>query len=144
MSRDMSLLDAADQSANIDAINEYIAGTQPLNDKARKLQDEWLLFYRDLGWYSKSLDPDNGDKAFNMRNEFMRANATKEELPKVNQFLSKTPVINPVTGKPTGANASGDRPLPKEPLIPTMYKAIAVAAGAVVATLVGLKKLHIL
>lgn len=145
MSRDMTILDAADQSANIDAINEFISGTQPLNDKARKLQDEWIVFYRNLGWFSKSLDPDNGDKAFNIRNEFIRANvASKAELEKVNQFLSKTPAINPVTGKSTGANAAGDRPMEKEPLIPTMYKAIGVAAGAVVVTLVGLKKLHIL
>ncbi len=135
---------ASDQAANIDAINRYIAGTQPNTAKARKLQDDWLIWYGNLGWYSKGLDYDNEKIAYNMRNEFIRANADISEMDAVNAFLAKSPIINPVTGRPTGANATGDRPVEKPPLIPTMYKAIAVATAAGVSVLVVLKKIHIL
>jgi hypothetical protein len=137
-------LNATDQAANIEAIDVYISGAVPINSKAEKLRDEWMQWYTGLSWYQKHMDEALAAQAFNKRNEFMRANVPKEELPQVDAFLKKVPAIDPVTGKVNHVTTTGDRIVPPTPLIPTQYKLVAAATGAAVTVLVVLKKLRIL
>ncbi len=140
-----AVISASDQAATIDAIHTYIAGTQPGNGEARKIQNDWLAWYGQLSWLQKNTDDTIALEAYNRRNAFMRANATNNaDLQKINNFLKGVPVVNPVTGKPTLADANGDRVIPPKPLIPPQYKVVAVATAAGVAVLVLLKKLYII
>lgn len=140
-----AMIEGENQEKNLAAIHLYIMGNNPLNSSARKIQDEWVTWYGPLTWYQKNFETAIGAKAINRRNAFMRANVqSSEERDKVNEFLKKVPIIDPVTGKPTLATSTGDRIVPPEPLIPTTYKVVAVATAAGVSVLVLLKKLHIL
>ncbi len=139
-----AVLNATDQAQNIDAIDVYITGAVPINSKATKLRDEWVQWVSNLTWYQKHMDETIAAQAFNKRNEFMRTNVPADQVEKVNEFLKKTPTVDPVTGKVIHTTSTGDRAVPEEPLIPTTYKVVAVATAAGVSVLVLLKKLHIL
>jgi hypothetical protein len=139
------VLEAENQEKNLAAIHLYIMGNKPLNSTALKLQDDWLTWYSPLTWYQRNMDTAVGAEAFNRRNAFMRANVeSATEKQKVDEFLKKVPIVDPVTGKPTMANSTGDREVPAKPLISTTYKVVAVATAAGVSVLVLLKKLRIL
>lgn len=138
-------IEAENQEKNLAAIHLYIMGNKPLNSTALKLQDDWVAWYAPLTWYQKNFDTAIGAEGINRRNAFMRANVQSAvEKQKVDEFLKKVPITDPVTGKPTMATSTGDRVVPPKPLIPTTYKVVAVATAAGVSVLVLLKKLHIL
>lgn len=139
-----AVLNMSDQAANIDAIDKFFANAIPINSKAEKLRDEWMQWASGLSWYERHIDEAIAAQAFNKRNDFMRANAPEEQLESVNEFLSKVPAVDPVTGKINRVTSSGDRIVPPTPIIPTTYKVVAVATAAGVSVLVLLKKLHIL
>jgi len=139
-----AVLAASDQAADIDAIHNYIANTQVRNSKAQGIKDRWMQWSAGLSWYQKHVDTNVGAEAFNIRNDFMRANALPEEKAAVDNFLKKVPAFDPVTGNPNFVDSKGDRMKAPEPLIPTTYKVAAVIGGAAVAVLVVLKKLTII
>lgn len=141
-----TVLNAADQAADIDAIHDFFVRTEPINFKAQGIKDDWMKWAAALSWYQRHVDETVGAEAFNRRNDFMRANVeSAEEKAAVDAFVKKVPAFDPITGKPNFVNSAGDRVGPPKPLIPTSYKiAAGVGAGviAVVAILSQIGKLQ--
>ena len=140
-----TVLAASDQAADIDAIHEFFTRTEPINNKAQDLKDDWMRWRAGLTWHDRNINENVGAEAFNRRNEFMRANAQSQaELDRINEILKKVPAFDPVTGKPNFVDSKGDRIKAPEPIIPTPYKVAGVIGAAAVVVLVVLKKLTIL
>lgn len=140
-------LNASDQAADIEAINKFFLDTKAVNSTATNLKNEWLQWYSGLGWYDKNVNEAIAAQAFNKRNAFLRANVTTSaEKEMVDRFIKDVdgPTTNPVTGKPILKDDQGNRIVPPIPLIPPLYKAIAVGVGTGTVVLVVLKKLRIL
>lgn len=140
-------LNASDQAANIEAINKFFLDTKAVNGAAIAIKNDWLQWYVTLGWYDKNVDEAIAAQAFNRRNAFLRANVTTEaEKEMVDRFIKDVngPSVDPVTKKPILKDSDGNRIVPPIPLIPPLYKAVAVGVGTGTLILVVLKKLRIL
>lgn len=143
---------------DMQAINQFIADTEPVTAKARELKSDWINWWDGLSWYDKNASTSTYDKARNKRNDFIRANAvTSAEKAAAKQVREKggtTEEVEAGPNKPGEAgqfhkeakrsDEEGKFPEKKEPLIPTQYKVAAAAGGGVTLVLVILKKLHII
>lgn len=143
---------------DMQAINQFIADTEPVTDKARQLKTDWINWWDSLNWLEKNASTDTYDKARNKRNDFIRANAvTTAEKKAAKEVAAKGGTTEEVEAGPNKpgqagqfhkeerrANEEGKFPEKKEPLIPTQYKVAAAAGAGVTFILVVLKKLHII
>lgn len=116
------------QSEDLDAINRYISNSQPATSKAVELRDDWIRWFNDLSWYSKSLSQDTYDEARNRRNEFSIANATNSaEKAKAKEVAKKGFTTEQAQGEASRILSDGSFPHTPEPLIPTWAKVVAGA-----------------
>lgn len=122
-----------DQAEDLDAVNRYIMGTTTVTEKARRLKDEWLLWYDDLSWWEKNYDSNVWDVARNKRNAFNLANTlSSAEKARVEQVIKTGMTTEEMEGRTKRMTSEGKFPEREEPLVPTSYKiggAVALAGG---------------
>jgi hypothetical protein len=136
----------SDNLDNLRAINTYMMATHAETPSAITLKDAWVKWYNEMSWYDATVNiNDTYDLARNRRLAFNLANArTSAEKQAVQTQATEGMSTEQQQGKDDRRTSTGTYDVAKPPLIPTAYKVAAAATGAGVATLVVLKKLHVL
>lgn len=116
------------QSEDMDAINRYMR-SQPLKtDEAAEIHDDWIVWFDNLSWWSRTMDGESYDQARNRRNAFNRANA----VTKADKAITERVITEGVTTEELAGDA--DRRLSTgeyhEPLVGQSTKMGLVAIGA--------------
>jgi hypothetical protein len=101
------------QSADMDALNLYIAGA-PLRTKAAGgVHDEWVKWFDGLSYLEKALDSETWDRARNLRNQFNEANAvTTAEREAATRMRTAGLTTEEIAGGTRRALSTGDYDVP--------------------------------
>jgi hypothetical protein len=131
---------------DLEAIDRYMKTTPLYTPEAKRLRDEWIGWYDNLGWYEKAFDSDLFNLARNKKNALNLANARsrleKEEI----QTQLKTAVTSEeLRGEPRrmlsdGTYGSTEAP---EPFFPLRVKIVAGIAAVGALALLMVKKIYV-